>query len=275
MLCTGCALQRTVAWQEGGANVPTESSRKLRGKAQQIFDVADSEEKLRQAIQGFEAVVQENPGDYTALKSLSSQYILLGTAYTEKTSEKTEYFMTAIRYAELAMYTNPEFQKAITEGLEPWQAVDTLTANETEAMFFWVTAVQYEFKEGMNLAEKIINVKWLQRTLPFLDRIEKVAPEFGGGSVQFAKMISYYALPESRGGSKELGDKYMQLSIERSSNWLLPRWGRGKYYYDIRDDDLNSRKDLEWVASQNPDEFDDPYPWRVHFLDDAKRILAD
>ena len=269
----GCAMKWQPDWQADSRDSPTTQSAVLFDTAQKLFNRAEDESSLRVSIKAFEDVLKENPGDYQTLKQLSTQYILLGTAYTDSRKEKSHHFRRAMTYAEQAMYTNPNFRQLVDVGAKPWEATEALGAQEAEAMFFWVTALQYEFKEGMSLPGKIINIDWLQRALVFLDRIEKVAPEFGGGAVEFAKVICYYALPQSKGGSKIEGDAYMQKAILKGENRLFPRWARGKYYYPILGETEKGRQDLAWVASQDAGRFEDSYPWRVHFQDDAREIL--
>ncbi len=268
----GCAMKWNQSWHGDTENQPTSRSRQFSAEARKIFLAADDEEKLRASIAAFEKIIAENPGDYYGLKMLSTQHILLGTAYTENRLEKSKYFHQAMVYAERAMYTNDRFRAMINNGIKPWEAVSALTADEVEAMFFWVTALQYEFKEGMTLPAKIINIDWLHRALLFLDRIEEVDPQFGEGGVEFAKVICYYALPKSKGGSRSKGDAYMQRAVERGERRLLPRWARGKYYYPIKGEADKSHQDLEWVASRNLEDFEDLYPWRVHFQEDARLL---
>lgn len=269
----GCAMKWSQSWQGQTENQPTSRSLELSEEARKILQTADDEENLRASISAFEKVIVENPGDYYGLQMLSTQYILLGTAYTSDRHEKSDYFHRAMVYAERAMFTNDNFRLRINSGLKPWEAAVFLTADEVEAMFFWVTALQYEFKEGMTLPAKIININWLHRALLFLDRIEEVDPQFGEGGVEFAKVICYYALPKSKGGSKSKGDTYMTRAVERSEKRLLPRWARGKYYYPIKGESEKSRIDLEWVADRDLDNFEDLYPWRVHFLEDARLLI--
>ena len=80
----------------------------------------------------------------------------------------------AMTYAELAMYSNARFKAAVNNGKRPWEAAPLLGKGQTEAMFFLVTALQYEFKEGMGLASKIRNIDWMRNGLIFLDRIEEI-----------------------------------------------------------------------------------------------------
>jgi hypothetical protein len=235
--------------------------------------MAGDANSLKISIAAFESVLDENPGDTEALALLSTQYILLGTAYTEDKRDKSALFRKSMKFAELSMYTNPAFKNKVANGTALWDATDALGVKELSAMYFWVIALQYEFKEVMSLPEKIANVGWLQKGLVFLNRIEEIDPEFGGGGVEFCKVICYYALPKFKGGSPEKGDEYMRKAVAKGTHWLLPLWARGKYYYVIKNEPAKSRRDLQWVAKQDLSKYQDPYPWRVHFQKDAQELL--
>jgi hypothetical protein len=268
-----CSLKLQPFWQEAAQNRPTTDSQRRLNEAKVLFANAGDSNSLKISIAAFESVLNENPGDYDALALLSTQYTLLGTAYTENRGDKSKLFRKAMKYAELAMYTNLAFKNKVADGTAPWDAADALGVKELSAMYFWVIALQYEFKEVMSLPEKIVNVGWLQKALAFLNRIEKIDPEFGGGGVEFCKVICYYALPESKGGSPKKGDEYMRKAVTKGSHWLLPIWARGKYYYVIKNEPEKCRLDLQWVAKQDLSKFQDPYPWRVHFQRDAQELL--
>jgi len=275
LLASGCSMTWRAEWPVAAPDQPTAASNEMLNRAENEFATARDADGVRRAIASYQQVLTENPADYKALTRLSTLHILLGTAYTKGRSEQSDRFHQAMKYAEQAMYTNADFRAAVADGTPPWDAVGSLTAREVEAMFFWVTAVQYDFKDGMSLPAKVVNIGWLQHCQKMLDRIEAVAPEFGGGGVEFARVICYYALPESMGGSEAKGDEYMAKAVARGDRdgWLLPRWARGKYYYEILDQTKLQRQDLEWVVSQDPATMHDPFPWRVHFQENARELL--
>lgn len=270
----GCAFSWQSALNQAKDDIPTPDSNLKRVRADSLYNRVDDLKSLVTAIEAYHTVLTVNPGDYRALVQLSNLHILRGTAYGRSRADKALDFGKAMHYAELAMYTNPSFRDRVRQGNKPWQAADRLGRDETEAMFFWVTALHYEFKECMNLAAKIRNVGWFNKGLAFLDRIEEVNPEFGGGSVEFAKFITYYVLPESQGGSKSKGEAYLQKAVDRSKSRLMPRWGRAKYYYERTGNTLAAREDMQWVVSQEPQAVEDPYAWRVYFQKDAAAYLS-
>jgi len=273
LLLGGCALQRKPIWHQAGPNLPTPHTEILFAAARSAYANASDGPAVDHCIALHEAVLKDNPGQYQARVNAANLYILKGTAYTASSSAKSEAFRTAMSYAELAMYTNPQFKAQVDAGRQPWEAADSLGAREAEAMYFWVTALQYEFKEGMSLPSKIVNISWLPRALVFLDRIDAVAPDFGGGGVEVAKMICYYVLPKSRGGSKLKAEACMQKAMVKGDGLLLPRWARGKYYLPAKGQKEAAAADLAWVAAQDPAAFRDVYPWRVHFQHDARQLL--
>lgn len=273
-LLNGCALHWEPGWNQAGPDRPTARTESLFAPARACFaSPAADATAVDNCIALHEAVLQDNPGHYPARVNAATLYILKGTAYTAAATDKSVAFSKAMRYAELAMYSNPAFRAQIDAGKQPWEAANSLGAAEAEAMFFWVTALQYEFKEGMSFPSKVRNIDWMQRALVFLDRIETVAPEFGGGGVEVGKAICYMVLPGRWGGSEAKADAYMQKAVDRSDGWLLPRWARGKYYLPVKGDKQAATAELAWVAAQNPAQFRDPYPWRMHFQIDARQAL--
>jgi hypothetical protein len=273
-MVAGCALSWEPALHKARDDLPTPDSNHKRFLADSLYNRVDDLKSLEAAVVAYGAVLEVNPGDYKALVQLSNLHILKGTAHCRRRADKSLNFKTAMRYAELAMYTNASFRDRVRRGAKPWQAADRLGRKETEAMFFWVTALHYEFKESMNLAEKVRNVGWFRKGLAFLDRIEAVNPEFGGGGVEFAKFITYYVLPESSGGSKARGEAFLRKAVAKGKRRLMPRWGRAKYYYEKTGDRRAAREDMQWVVSREPHAVNDPYPWRVYFQKDAALFLS-
>lgn len=274
LLLSGCAINWQASW---GMVRPTSSSAEVQPllkHASEAFATAGDAAAVDAGLAAYEQLLDADPANYRGLVDAAALLILRGTAYTDKSSLKSDYFYRAMRYAELAMYTNQRFRARADSGIVPWDAADTLGVAEAEAMLFWVTALQYEFKEGMSLPSKIINIVWLQRALVFLNRVETIAPSFGGGAVELGKAICYLALPEIFGGSKQKGDEYMQKSVIKGDGWLLPRWARGKYFYPLQGDVEKSRLDLAWVASQPLELYKDAYPWRIYIRNNAREILG-
>ena len=246
----------------------------LLAEAERLNAGADSRSALLAAIAAHERVLAVDSDNFHSLTNLGHLYILLGAAYTDSRSEKILHFQTARRYNEWAMYTNKGFRARMDAGQKPWEAAEILDRREVPAMFYWVTAVLYHFKEGMSLPGKVANRKWIEWCGIFLHRIEDIDPNWGGGGVQFSLAIYYGALPKSLGGDRQRSDAYLARAIEIGPHWLLNRWGRAKYFH-VRDGNrAGFEKDLKWVVSQDIETAGGVFAWKVYFQRDARQMLA-
>ncbi|MBG7629926.1 MAG: hypothetical protein IZT56_05785, partial [Bacteroidetes bacterium] len=61
--------------------------------------------------------------------------------------------------------------------------------------------------------------------------------------------------------------------IEIGPNYLVNRWGRAKYLYDLIGNKEGFKTDLEWVISQKPRNAGNTYPWNIYFQKDAQKML--
>ncbi len=275
LLCSGCGqgpwlTQPSFQLNDGKA----EEADFLYAGAYSNFEKAASLPDLLVVQEDLERVVAIEPTHKEALASLGNLHILIGAAYTTDRKAKRAHFRQSRQYCEQAMLTNSAFRTAIQNGKKAWESVQNLGSEDAPAMLFWVTALQYEFKEGMTILGKIIHIKELRVCLPFLDQISRTAPAFGGGAVQFAYAVSYSAPPSFLGGDKELGKYYIDRALIEGKDYLMPVWGKGKYYRQVTGDLGSARRDLLWVTRQDPDNFQDFYPWQLYFIADAEKELA-
>ncbi|MEE4243030.1 MAG: TRAP transporter TatT component family protein [Desulfopila sp.] len=275
VLCSACGQGPWLSgssfhWNDGKAG----QAEFLYSRAYSNFEKASTLTELLEVQEDLEAVIAIEPTHKEALAYLGNLHILLGAAYTLDRTVKRDHFRQSRKYCERAMLTNTAFREAVKDGANPWESAMNLEGEDAPAMLFWVTALQYEFKEGMTIIEKILNIQDLRVCLAFLDRISLTAPKFGGGAVQFAYAVSYSAPPSFLGGDKELGRYYLDRALIEGKGYLMPVWGKGKYYHQVTGDMENARRDLLWVARQDPDHFHDFYPWRLYFIADAEKELA-
>ena len=272
-LFSGCMSWKP-DWDQSDYPVDAADADRLLEQADRLILAAGSRSELLNAIDAYEVVLGADAANFSALTNLGHLYILLGAAYTADRSEKIGHYITARRYNERAMYTQPAFRKRVNDGEKPWEACEALTQREVPAMFYWVTAVMYHFKEGMSLPGKVANKQWIDWCGIFLHRIEAIDPDWGGGGVQFSLALYYGILPKSLGGDRQRSDAYLARSIEIGPEWLINRWGRAKYFHVRDGNKLDFEKDLQWVVAQNLQHAGGIYPWKVYFQRDAEQMLA-
>ncbi len=241
--------------------------------ANSLFATADNRQALLEVITHQHRHLDSSPTDTQALTLLANQYILLGAAYAESSSEREQSYLQAMQLAARACYQNIEFRRRLDAGEDFWQAADSLGRESLDAMGFWVTGLFYWYKDCQGALGQMLNFRWIGRAKQVMERMTDLDPEWGHGMLHFTWGIYYLAIPEIVGGDRSLSAKYFQKAIDTGPSWLQHRWGRGRYYHVKMGNKTECRKDLEWVVAQNIESSGGPYAWRVYIQRDAREML--
>lgn len=269
---TGCVSWQP-DWPVTDPMVPRPDVRALRQTAEDLAAVADDRESLQAAMDAWGRVLVQDPHHVPALTELANQTILMGTAHTAARQAKGECFRAAMRLCERAMYTNPDFKALADQGGPPWEACRVLGPEDLPAMMFWTTAVLYRFKEVLTFPEQALNLYWVERTGPFLARMEALDPAWGGGAIQFTRSLYFGILPGVLGGDDERSRQCLETAVAFGPPWMLSRWGRARYFH-VRDGDRQGfEEDLHWVLGQDVAAAGEAPCWRAYFHRDAREAL--
>ncbi len=271
---TGC-----LSWKSSlnGPAAPSPSTVDLTAldEARARTELAVSAETLESAIDAYREVLEVDPAQLEALIAIADHSTLMATAYTADKKGKKKQLLRALEYAELAMYTNPEFRAAIDQGEKPWTASHLLTSRELDAMQVWVTAILYYFKEVMSTPSRVINIRWIQRLEPVLTRMDQVDDDWVPGVTAFNWGFYYFILPKSLGGNRDLAADKFAEGVALGESRLFARWGRAKFFLRVTKNRAEFEKEMQWVAAQDPSRFTDPPQWKFYFQADARALLQD
>lgn len=251
------------------------NTKQLIAEAQLLENNAASTEEVELLIATFKEVLKADPQNYYALWKIGNYHILMGAAYAEKKKDKKYHYREAIKYCEKAMATNTNFKTEVLNGKDITEALDKLTINQIDAMGYWYTARFYYFSECLAPLGRVMNTRIVIDNNKMIERIDEIDRTWAGGGNYFSRGLYYIAIPERFGGSKERADQEFSEAVQIGPNYLVNRWGRAKYLYQLIGDQENFKADLEWVVSQDPHKTENPYPWNVYFQQDAKQMLAD
>jgi polyhydroxybutyrate depolymerase len=271
-LSSGCMMWRP-QWPDLQVDISTNGVSSLLREAEQKCRVAVSAESVESAVAAYQGVVALEPLNFEANIALSHLHLLLGDGYVEKRSEKHADFLKAMRYAEAAMFINPAFRNHIKEGRPTWVACEALGEREMDAMFFWVNAVFYMFKEARWAPGQALNYRWIKRARRVMEQMTAIRPDGKDPLLDFVWGTYYLSIPESVGGDREKAIEYFDAAVDNAPDRLLPRWGRAKYYH-VKMKNLKAfREDLEWVLAHEAEGTADHPAWRAFFIRDARRLL--
>lgn len=272
-ICSCATFQpgwNTLELQE--SSVPPEE---IFAKADQIEKNADTAEEVEQLIETYKEVLKSDPLNYYALWKIGNYHILMGAAYSEKRKDKKYHYREAIRFCEKAMAINTTFKTEVLNGVKITDALETLTLSEIDAMGYWYTARFYYFIECLKPLGRVINTGIVINNNKMIERIDELNPGWAGGGNYFSRGLYYIAVPEKFGGSKQRASDEFSEAIQIGPTYIVNRWGRAKYLYDLIGDKEGFKTDLEWVIRQDPHDAGNPYPWNVYFQEDARKLLAD
>ncbi len=278
--CVSSALSASgcLSWAPGWKDVKDATAREntaaLLARARGEIARADDREKLAILIGTYERVLESDPWNYEALWSLGRYWILMGVAYTPEVKEKKECYIKALRYCERGMYTNDVFTKRVEGGAPVWEACDSLTAREIEAMYYWYASLGWYYLECMNPMEKLFNMPLASRNREMVDCMMEIDPTWGGGHPLSAVAGYYAALPFLLGGDLDKAARYFEMADQAGAGWLYVRFSRARLLHARTGDREAYRKDLEWVVAQDPHRAKSPYPWNVYFQREARNMLA-
>lgn len=275
MLIQNSCVSFKPGWETIAENKNYSETKALLVNALLIEANADSKEEVLKLIEAFKEVERADPLNYYALWKIGNYNILMGAAYSTKNKDKKYYYKEAIRYCEKAMGTNKLFLSQVINGEDITDATGSLTINEIDAMGYWYTARFYYFKECLKPLGRVINTKIVIQNNKMIERIDEMDPTWAGGGNYFSRGLYYIAVPEKFGGSKKRAADEFDLAIETGPEFLVNRWGRAKYLYDLIGDTDGAKQDLEWVIVQDPHSGGNTYPWNVYFQKDAANMLAD
>ncbi len=246
----------------------------LLDKARQQIDQTDSREKVLDLLRTYESVLEVDPANYEALWSLGRYNVVMVLGYTINLAEKREYNLTAIRYCEQAMNTNPEFKALRDKGEKVSKACRVLTKREMAPLYYWYAGTGSCWKECFSRTEKLRHWHWARSIPKVLNRMMEIDPTWAGGHPYYAWAHLCVTIPRIAGGDLKKAEEFYNKAIEAGPNWLYIRWGRAKYFHTRKKDRQSFLNDLQWVISQDPHKADSPYPANVYFQKDAREMLA-
>lgn len=247
----------------------------LYAQADEYTSEAKDKESLQNLINVYERILELDSHQLPAIRNLGHLYLLMGDAYNHKKKDKQKNFNKALAYNEQFMLiNNEEFRKLVTDGKHLWEALDVLTDAEMDAMYFWSTAIFYNYKESLGFLGQVFNYKWIERAKLVLSRMTEINPDWGDGMLHFSWGCYYLSIPEFIGGDRILARKYFDKAVSQGSNNLFFRWGRAKYYHFKMGNEHANQSEMQWVLKQDINAFVDPEPWKIYFQNDAKKSLA-
>jgi hypothetical protein len=273
---SGCATtQWAPGWTQSSVSDGRPAPADARAVARRLGDSVDSPETAHAAIRAWETVATAQPTEPEAWIEIASLRLLEGAAYRHRAGDRLVCYIAALQACERAMATNPEYLRRVQAGQNAWEATAALGPREMGAMHFWSTGVFYIFRDCLGLAGRIASVAKMDGAKAMLQRMDAIDPTWEEYTTTFSWGIYYLAMPSSRGGDRVRAREFFDRAVALGEHRLLPRWGRGKYFYPAVGETRAARADLEAVVARDIDGLGGNRSWNRYFKSEATRLLAE
>ncbi len=273
------SLVSCISWDEGWMS---ENKKVLDGDVQEILDKAtkfmdeaDSREKVVELAEMYEHALKIDPDNRTALAALGSCNFLLGYGYADNTDDKEIYYLRAIRACERLLYLNPDFKARVDQGEKLWDAVDILTVNDMEALWWWHLAAGSYLADCHSMPVKLINLAWSSRIKTILTRMMEIDPEWQNGSPYYLWANYYAKAPSIAGGDIAKSEEMFNKAIDTGPTMLNFRRTRARNLYIQTKNRESFIRDMEWVLQQDPHKAPLGYHFNAFIQRDARKGLED
>jgi tetratricopeptide (TPR) repeat protein len=257
-LLTACGKKHETAWeakatntQGGGGGDPAA----LAAEGDQHWDKRDDRKELEAAIAAWDRAVAGNPADGPTLSKLARACYLLADGHLafDGDAAKDQYLKTHQRgmaYAERALIAlNPQFKAKVEGGAKMDQALDTLTANEVPALYWWTSNLgKWANAQGFSTVLKYKNTikAYIEKCLSLDEHYFYSAPHRYLG-------VIYAKAPAIAGGDLKKAKEHFDASLAHSPNYLATTVLWAEFYAVKSDDKAGYKEKLEWVLKQPDD----------------------
>ncbi|MBI2519247.1 MAG: hypothetical protein HYV97_02470 [Bdellovibrio sp.] len=219
MFGAGCATSRTSGWDKGSEQVTLsdKDKKELEAKAQAHWGKRHVKEELLKFIDAYETLSKADQNNYKYLVGLCRGYYLFADGHLSDIEEKKLNWEKGVTFGERAMATNPDFKaKVVAEGGKVEAALDTLTKNEIESIY-WTAVNLGKWGKAAGIATVL---KYKTRIKEMITRVGVLDPTFFHGAVE-RYWGAYYAIaPSFAGGDLNKSESSFKKSLELQKDYL-------------------------------------------------------
>ncbi len=247
----------------------------LLAEAEKLKDKVDTRDGVFELVKVYETVLEIEPDNRSALGGIGSCYFLLGYGYGKSRDEKEQYYLKSIQYCEQLVYLNPEFKIEADKGADIWDALDVLTENDMNALWWWFLAAGSYVTECHSTPVKIINAALVLRIKAVMTRMMAINPQWQNGSPYYLSANYYAQSPALFGRDLEKSVQLFKKAVKTGPTMLNFRRTRARNLHTKTGNREGFIADMEWVLKQDPHKAPLGYLWNSFVQRDAREGLAE
>lgn len=252
-LLQGCAISRTLGWNQSGetASLSPAEKAKLSSEARAHWAKRLDRTELEKALASWEKIARATPSDFESHAMLARGYYLLADSHLpdSQMEEKKKFWEVGTSWGEKALATNAAFKKKVQDEQSLIEdSLDTLTKNEVPAIY-WTAVNLGKWAKNSNITTTL---KYKTRIKRMIEKVEQLDPDYFYGATNRYWGVYYSALPKLFGGSLEKSDEQFQKSFNTAKNYFGTYTLYADNFSRKKGDREGFRKALNFVLQTKP-----------------------
>ena len=245
LLLTACGGKHPGAYQGVNAAGATAGAEGVTSEADQLWAERLDGEKLAQALEKYEAVLESDPQNRTALERLTRGYYFYGDAFSQDKDTKIERWGKAIEWGSRCLALNEDMAAKIAAGEKEKVAVEAATKADVPCLY-WMSSALGKWGKSQSLSKTL---KHLPTVKAYISKVEQLEPAYNHYGPARYWGAYYAALPSFAGQDFDKSAEYFAASIEGSKVYLGTPVLRAEYLSAPLGDLATFNKDLAFVLN--------------------------
>jgi tetratricopeptide (TPR) repeat protein len=226
LLVAGCGAKRSTAYltdaaAAGGGEVET-----LEGQAMAAWDAREDTASLKEALELYEKLVDEDPTDRTSMEMLSRGYYLLAGGHLEDPEEKLAAYDAGASWGERILGLSDDFRACVEAGAKDYECLDHATKIDVPGIY-WAYANQGKWAVGMGFATVL---KHKSKLHAFISRVAELDSEYYYGAADRGLGAYYAKAPSFAGGDLDLALEHFEKSLAVAPDYIGTRVLMAEYW---------------------------------------------
>jgi hypothetical protein len=247
---TGCFEKHSATYEQGAASGTAEQSATLYDEGLALWEGRDDADKLKAALDKFEAAYNADPTNREAATLLTRGWYFWGDVKTDVEEEKLAAWDTAVQWGGRCMAVNAEFTDLIKKGNETERtAIRAMTIDDTGCLYWAASALgKWAKLKGFSTL-----IKHKDTVKGYIAKVEELDENYYYAGPDRYFGVVYAVAPGFAGGDIDKALIRMDESIKTEPNFLGTKVLKAMYYATKKQDAALFEKLLDEVLAADPE----------------------
>jgi hypothetical protein len=225
LLLAGCGAKRSTAYLTDATAAGGETAT-LEEQALAAWDAREDTASLREALELYEQLVEQDPTDRTSMEMLSRGYYLLAVGHLEEGEEKLAAYDAGASWGERILGLSEGFRACVEEGAKDYECLEHATKIDVPGIY-WAYANQGKWAVGMGFATVL---KHKSKLHAFISRVAELDPEYYYGAAGRGLGAYYAKAPSFAGGDLDVAAEHFANSLELAPDYVGTKVVMAEYW---------------------------------------------